>query len=454
MSSTSTAITSLTNEPLVINLHNDLILSNQDWDATTHKYFCLLVHEVKEEDDPRKEIELPISLYNQLSGSKSHNNYSEASRIADNLLGCVFHIRLKGGKEFLKLAPFTSARYKEKSGSIWVRIDQELRPFIVALKQCFTPFELQTIHSIKSRYSIKIYQILKSQEYRGFHKTKLENLRKQLGLNKKYKMYGAFKKHVLIPAQTELFDKGIFSFTFSEIKNGRAVEELIFSDLKSLNQTKEPKKIPITNQEDELSEDDKIIINKLNEWGSKKKNLALQLIKTYGSGNVWGHIIRIENNYSSVENKIGYLRKCLKTGNPDYALTPSQIEADKKASAAFEAQIERERKWPIILKNLENEFDKIRDDEINKLIKNISDEDQAIFEVHYKKEYDGKKFAVPKNIFLASWISKKHLPDKDEAFINWTKQKGFIVEKILLNNQYERWRITGEQLNFLNEIPA
>ncbi|MBF0467166.1 MAG: replication initiation protein [Nitrospirae bacterium] len=55
------------------------------------------------------------------------------------------------------------------------------------------------------------------------------DLRKVLGISdKEYKLYGDFKRAVLLTAQTELAAKTDISFTFDEKKTGRAVTGLVF----------------------------------------------------------------------------------------------------------------------------------------------------------------------------------------------------------------------------------
>ena len=435
----------------IVILHNDLINAHKQFSAPELRLFLLYVEQVKESDPIDKLYKIEISRFAELADFNTNNMYTRAAAISKKLQSRVWHIPTKKG--FIQISPISFAEYQEGKGYVEVRSDVAMRPYLIELNRRFTKLSKKVIFNLKTGYSMNLQMLLQQWAFRGWFEIEVDELRKVLGCEDKYKTYGEFKKKIILKAQKEYEEKGIMSFTLTEVEKRRKKVLKVRFDIistipKQLSQTTKKSK------QQNFTHDETIIINKLKDWGEIKESLCLKMITDYGVENVWGHVLVIEKNHSDIENKIGYLRSCLKNGNPKYAVTPSKEKADKKAKKAHEAKRERERQWPQILKELENEFGKIKDAQITKLIKNISEEEKAVFEEHYNKENEGKEFPVPKNISLASWVSQRHLPNQDEAFTNWAKQKGFIVEKRLINNQYERWSITGEQLSLLDEIPA
>ena len=83
---------------------------------------------------------------------------------------------------------------------------------------------------MKSKYSPRIYEILKCNEFKkqGYIDIEVKELRKLLRADNIYPLYADFKRKILLQTQKELKKISDISFDFEEIKTGRKVTSLRF----------------------------------------------------------------------------------------------------------------------------------------------------------------------------------------------------------------------------------
>jgi plasmid replication initiation protein len=140
----------------------------------------------------------------------------------------VFEI--KEGKDIIQLAWLSSARYKTGEGTVILKFDSNLKPYMLQLNTVFTNYKLANILSMKSKYSPRIYEILKCNEFKkqGYIEMEISQLRKLLKTEKIYPLYNDLKRKIIQKAQKELKKLTDISFEFEEIKTGRKVTSLKF----------------------------------------------------------------------------------------------------------------------------------------------------------------------------------------------------------------------------------
>ena len=118
-----------------------------------------------------------------------------------------------------------------------------MKPYLLQLKENFTQYELLWTLKFKSKYAIRLYELVKSihyhdtQEYsRAFD---LEELRRMLGAET-YKTYQSFKTRVLEPAIEEINQYSDKNVSYEPIKSGRTVSkiELVITSKDTLDRLK------------------------------------------------------------------------------------------------------------------------------------------------------------------------------------------------------------------------
>ena len=115
----------------------------------------------------------------------------------------------------------------KNSGTIKIRLDEDMKPYLLQLKSNFTQYELIYTLQFKSKYTIRLYELIKSIHYRELEEYKrvfkTENLKELLN-GEKYTEYRDFKKRVLLPSVKEINEHSDKELSINEIKKGKKTE--------------------------------------------------------------------------------------------------------------------------------------------------------------------------------------------------------------------------------------
>jgi len=123
---------------------------------------------------------------------------------------------------------FSKIQYINKEAKFKVRIEEDLKPYLLQLKKRFIAYNLKYILPLTSTYSVRIYQLLKEYEKLTKRYFTVEELQDILQVPKSYRSYTNFNAKVLKVAKKELLEHTDIYFTLEEEKEGRKVSRLIF----------------------------------------------------------------------------------------------------------------------------------------------------------------------------------------------------------------------------------
>lgn len=119
-------------------------------------------------------------------------------------------------------------RISRKSGKIKIRLDADLIPYLFNLSQQFTQYQLICVLAMKSAYSLRLYELLRSYAYQREKVFEVEDLKVKLNATN-YTRYPDFKRKVIevaIKEICELTDLQVFAEPITG-KN-RKVEKIRF----------------------------------------------------------------------------------------------------------------------------------------------------------------------------------------------------------------------------------
>lgn len=119
--------------------------------------------------------------------------------------------------------------YIEKgNGIIKIRIDNDMKPFLFQLKEQFTEYELIYTLNFKSKYSIRLYEFLKSIHYKKLetYSQKIEINKFQKLLDSPYKEFKSFNNRVLKPSHTEINQYSDINFNYELVRQGKKVSHI------------------------------------------------------------------------------------------------------------------------------------------------------------------------------------------------------------------------------------
>lgn len=121
----------------------------------------------------------------------------------------------------------SSAEYFE-GGKIELEFSEKLKPYLIQLKKDFTKYNITEILSFKSKFSIRIYLILKQYIAVGERTLNFEELKEMLQVSELYPKYCNFKQKVLKIAYEEINRLSDLKIEYEEIKKGRKVDKIKF----------------------------------------------------------------------------------------------------------------------------------------------------------------------------------------------------------------------------------
>lgn len=234
------------NEKLIITQANALALSAQKMTLQEKRLLLLLISYVRATDDNFKVYHLPVSDikdYLELSGGSI---YSKLHSVCRKLMGQVLFVEDgDGGWEMNQLvskSKYVTGRKSENGvAHLQMRLHEDLRPLLLNLKERFGSIPLRQIVSMKSKYSIRLLEILYFSSH-GLKKNTLhfsmDELKKRLGLKQtnetidpfqeKYVNFKDFNREILERAKRECIERSPITFTYDLEKKGRKVIGLHF----------------------------------------------------------------------------------------------------------------------------------------------------------------------------------------------------------------------------------
>jgi plasmid replication initiation protein len=293
---------------------NMLIEANYKLGVVEQKIILCLASHITPADSDFKTYTLPIQEFSDLLSLKGTPKYTELKQITKDLMKKVFEVRIK--KKVIQVSWLSYVAYNETEGTVDIRFDPFLRPYLLQLKREFTSYKLENVVKLKSSYAIRIYELLKQYERLKERSFYLEDLRKMLGAEDIYPAYGNFKQRVLVPAQKELKAKTDISFEIEEIRTGRRVDKIKFFITSGSNG--KPDQLDLL--QNHLQEFADTFIEKVKKLGL---NLGVRLTdevilswEKHGQDNVMSLLEKIQDR-KDIENPVGYITKVLKAANKD-----------------------------------------------------------------------------------------------------------------------------------------
>lgn len=194
----------------------------------TIAYICSIIKPL--EESYQLEYVFDIREYAKICGLNydSGKNYADIKASLKKLSDRSMWLEI--GKEEVLVRWLAKVRTNKKSGKATIEIDKDLAPFLMNLKERFTKYELYNILGMKSAFSIRIYELLKS--YQGIHKKSftIDELKEKLMVQdiKSYKDFSLFRKKVIEVAIKEINELTDIQVEWEPETKGRKVVAVVF----------------------------------------------------------------------------------------------------------------------------------------------------------------------------------------------------------------------------------
>ncbi len=414
------------NKQSVVTQSNKLVEAKFALTIQEQRLVLVMISMISPEDKDFKDYIIHLGELSEFLGLKTQSMYVEAKKITRRLREREVIIQEPTGE--LQIGWISSAKYLESEGSVRLRFDPALKPYLLALKRQFTSFHLDIIIHFKSAYSIRIYQLLKQYESIGKREFRVVDLREILGIQPdEYTRYNDFKRKVINPAFKEVNSKSDISFKFEELKEGKRIVSLLFLIKRNPKGTAtvEPAQLPSAHEE---------LVAVLTQHGITKKD-ALKVIVEQGAEGVREIFDKV---MSDVDRRAkskpildvgAYLAKCLKEGYGK--ITAEQREAKKKKEERV-VTLKKQEECCQLLKAVQQEARERRKAAAIPLIESLTPNEMGFHRAAYEQTPDFPGWNAPLVKRLFEIFLKNTLLGTEESFYREVaREKGVDYDELV-----------------------
>lgn len=223
-------------QELIVRKANELIQhGGHNLSEQQQKVVLYLISHISPYDEEFKEYEFDIPTFCDVCGINNHNGmiYEELQKAIKDIADKSVWIRLPDGTKTL-FRWIEEPTIDPNNGKVTMRFHEKMRPYLLQLDKNYTQYELFYAVHFRSKYTIRLYELLKSYHYHELEPYTVEftidYLRQATGAdNPTLQRYAAFKQQVLNRAITEINNKSDKTITFEEVKNKNKVIAIKFT---------------------------------------------------------------------------------------------------------------------------------------------------------------------------------------------------------------------------------
>lgn len=291
----------------VVTKSNALIEMPLNLDLQESRVIYTLISLIQPDDEDFKTHFVKVKEFADILDLQEKNFYKKIREVVTGLQRKTLVIRENNGESDLVVNWLSASRYHHRKGLVELEFSPQLKPYLLKLKKDFTRYKLANVLVLKSKYSIRMYELLKRYLNFGKRRFTLEQLRNLLEIDPgKLTHYGHLKQRVLLKTQEELAEKTDISFDFEETKVGHKVVA-ITCYIKPNHRKKLLLKDP------EIFEKDVTAYSLLTRFGVRKP-VAEELIQTFGEKRVKDNIQYVyeTKQEANIDNISGYMVKAIR----------------------------------------------------------------------------------------------------------------------------------------------
>lgn len=213
----------------VIKANEIIQKARYDLNITELKLLAFIISKIKPGDEELKSYAFPVKDFCQVCGIDYSNgwNYKHIKALLKGLRDKSFWVMDENGNEVL-IGWLQKARISKGSGVIMVKLDEDMHKYVIGLFSNYTQYELLSTLPMKSAYSFRIYELLKSYAFTKSHTFKVDDLKQKLGAEH-YTNFKDFRNRVISTAVKEINLYTDIEVSWEPVKYGTKVVEVKFA---------------------------------------------------------------------------------------------------------------------------------------------------------------------------------------------------------------------------------
>ncbi len=213
-----------------IKQHNTITSGRYDFSACQLDVLFMLLASLDESDELGKEYHIRVKDIELITGRKW--NYQQLKEGNEGMMSRVFEIQMPKGLRQIVL--FTTVQYLDGTGSFYMKINEDARPYFFDLKNNFTLLELKSVLGCSSKHAKRLYSLACQWRGTGGHTYSIGELKEMLGLKdskgkepEQYERVNDFQKYVLDVAKKQINEQTDIVFDYELLKmRGRSYDTI------------------------------------------------------------------------------------------------------------------------------------------------------------------------------------------------------------------------------------
>lgn len=187
---------------------NDLIQKTRfTLNTEQQKLILYLISKIKPTDTEFQSYEFTVVDYLKIignsKGGETYKTIKESLKVLADKSMWIYNEQ----NEHVLVRWLQNLKINEQTGIITIRLDEELKPYLLQIKDKYTQYELIYTFSLKSKYSIRAYEYFNSKHYNKSipytFTISLNEFKQRVGAEN-YTVYRDLKRRVINPIVEEL----------------------------------------------------------------------------------------------------------------------------------------------------------------------------------------------------------------------------------------------------------
>lgn len=232
------------NNDLVVNkehyavMNNNLIRYQQTLNTSVLKLIRVLISQIDTIKSKSELMTYTLTFYElaNIIGVDYHNLCSKKeylNMLIEQLQQRVTSKAQQTIHEEISVVWCPTVKVDRGNNTITIRLNEDLKPYLMELKNRFTSVQLKNILSFSGKYSLRLYEILlslyneKGRTQTHFNFT-VDEIRTYLDCNNKYAGFKDFNKYVILPALKEIqeISNNAVCELISKTKKGKTITDI------------------------------------------------------------------------------------------------------------------------------------------------------------------------------------------------------------------------------------
>ena len=211
--------------------HNELLRNTRyELSTTEQKILIYLVSKIDKNDKELRKVKFNLQEYCEIAGIQTGGeSYIRLKETIRDLSNKSWWIQIDEDHERLFRWIYGEPEIEKRGGVVELELSPTLEPYLIGLQANFTKYELINVLTLRSSNSIRLYELFKSYLWQHHWVVTVEDFRRLLNIENKYKAFKDLNRQVIKPALEEINKYTDLVVKVDPVREGRQTKRLDFT---------------------------------------------------------------------------------------------------------------------------------------------------------------------------------------------------------------------------------